>query len=66
MDPISNNRQRKHLSYKDILAQPLELRESLKIRDGLRESNSSLDSYTQSRPIWWTTPHFAHFWISNN
>jgi hypothetical protein len=58
--------QLKNLSCKDALAQPLELRESLRIRDGIAGH--------ERPPVQWSQPEVSplaildlnHFWFSNN
>jgi len=66
MDRLFKKNQLNNLSYKDFLAQPLELRESLRIRDGLAEHERPLVRWPQSRVSQVVIPNLSHFWVSNN
>ena len=54
------------ISYKDALAQPLGLRESLKIRDGLAEHGGPLVRWPQSKARQLQIHDLSHLWVSNN
>ena len=66
MDRLIKKNQQNNLSYKDTLAQPLELRESLRIRDGLAEHEGSMLRWPQPGAEQLRIYDLSYFWVSNN
>ena len=66
MDSTSNKDRPNDSSYKDVLAQPLKLRDSLRIRDGLGDHDVYPLGWTQLKDVRLTTPDLISLWISNN
>jgi hypothetical protein len=53
-------------SHQDVLAQPLKLKDSLRIRDGLRGHDAHSVGCPQLRVIRITSRDLGYFWVSNN
>ena len=67
MDSISKKDQPNSSFDQGILAQPLKLKESLRIRDGLGDQHDApLVRWRQSRGIPLTISDLGYFWVSNN
>lgn len=66
MDKISKKNQPNNPSDQDALAQPLKLRESLKIRDGLGVHNARPVRWPQFKATRLTIPDLGYFWVSKN
>ncbi len=66
MDKISNKYQPNNPSHKDALAQPLKLKESLRIRDGLGGNGIYPVRWPQFKATRLTIPDLGYFWVSNN
>ena len=65
MDRISRKEQPNSSFHQDALAQPLELRESLRIRDGLGGHDARPSQWPQFKAIRLITPDL-YYWVSNN
>lgn len=63
---MSKKGQLNNFSYKDALAQPLKLKESLKIRDGLGGHVAHSVQWPQIEANLLTGPGFGNFWVSHN
>ena len=66
MDIVSKKDQANNSSDPDALAQPLELRESLKIRDGLGGHDARPVRWPQLKTSQLTLPDLGYIWVSNN
>jgi hypothetical protein len=53
-------------SYRDALAQPLKLRDSLRIRDGLGGHDVHPVGWSLFKVTRLTVPDLSYLWISNN
>ena len=66
MDRTSNKDRPNDSSYKDALAQPLKLRDSLRIRDGLGGHDVHPLGWPQFKVTRLNSPDLSCLWISNN
>ncbi len=66
VDRITKNNQIKTPSFKDALAQPLKLKESLKIRDGLAGHDAHPVQWAHFKATRSSISGLGYFWISNN
>ena len=66
VDKIFKIGQPSNLSYKDSLAQPLKLKESLKIRDGLGRHDTHSIQWPQVNAKRLAVPDLGYFWASRN
>ncbi len=66
MDKISKNNQPNNSFDQEALAQPLKLRESLKIRDGLGVPDARPVRWSQFNATWVTISDLGYFWVSKN
>jgi len=66
VDRISKKDQPNILSYKDSLVQPLKLKESLRIRDGMGVHDARPVRWPQFKATRLTLPDLGCFWFSNN
>ena len=66
VDRISNKDQPKHSFCKDALAQPLKLKDSLRIRDGLGGHDVRPVGWLQFKISRLNLPDLGSLWISNN
>lgn len=67
MDRISDKDRPSDLSYKDALAQPLKLKDSLRIRDGLGSHDVRPVGWPQFKITRLIAPDYlSYLWVSNN
>lgn len=66
MDRISDKDRPSDLSYKDALAQPLKLKDSLRIRDGLGSHDVRPVGWSQFKITRLIAPDLSYLWVSNN
>ena len=66
MDRISDKDRPSDLSYKDALAQPLKLKDSLRIRDGLGSHEVRPVGWPQFKITRLIAPDLSYLWVSNN
>lgn len=66
MDRISGKDQLNDSSRPDALAQPLKLRDSLRIRDGLDSPDDRPARWPDFRAVRLTSHDLDYFWVSNN
>ncbi len=66
VDRISKKDQPNILFHKDTLVEPLKLKESLRIRDGLGGHDTRPVGWPHCKTIQLTIPDLGHFWVSNN
>jgi hypothetical protein len=66
MDKLYKRNQLNDLSYKDTLAQPLDLKESLRIRDGLAEHEVPLHRWPQCWTVRLGIYDLGQLWVCNN
>ena len=66
MDRISNKDRPNASSFKDALAQPLILKDSLRIRDGLGGHDVRPVGWPQFEITRFTAPGLSYPWVSDN
>jgi hypothetical protein len=66
VDRISNKDRPNDSSYKDTLAQPLKLKDSLRIRDGLGGYDARSVGWPQFKITRFTAPGLSYPWVSDN
>ena len=66
MDRISNKDRPNDSSDKDVLAQPLKLKDSLRIRDGLGIHDVRPAGWPSFKVSQFIATDFNYLWISNN
>ena len=66
VDRISSNNSPDYLSYKDTLAQPLKLKDSLRIRDGLGSDDVRPLGWPQFKVTQLTPPDLSYLFVNNN
>ena len=66
MDNISRKEQSNSSFNQDSLAQPLKLKESLRIRDGLSDYEAPSVRWRQFRGIPLVISDLSYFWVSDN
>jgi hypothetical protein len=66
VDKTSSKDRPNDSSYKDSLAQPLRLKDSLRIRDGLGGHDVQPFGWPEFRVVQLTAPDLSNLWSSNN
>ena len=66
MDLISKKDQPNNSFHQDALAQPLKLKESLRIRDGLGGYDARSVGWPQFKITRFTAPGLSYPWVSDN